>query len=853
MNFLQPDQLHIVWQRVQEIVEQPGLEQFRGVMILLHAKNLKTLIRGATWGQMMARLQRYWGIVIDESYLSPMLYFDIAKEVYPPQTYLPATDTQSLPVAETLLWKRCCLESLYSWLRAGDKANVCQQTIYPTTLLHDSGSIGFEPGATSQLRVAGLIYGQLYNSVKEVFAAGNQYPFKNTAIETLALDPQLQKTWQHVGAGLSHDPVALVKAYLYAKARCHYGIRGSAQKSFGVREEYRVSASLLSAIGRRFAALGALEQEPALGQGEQPYFTQPTTTTLSWFRWNINKFCVGFELVSSLSSQQWVTWEHTRVMLMFLRCLRFSYGGGHPREAAGLWRDIQHAPSRRQPGGSRQSEGLGFQATMPRYSYAWFLEKVDWETMTFKAAHSQYMLFNNISMQSAYHARYSQVRDVRDDFIRVSKIQALLQEFQASPQCQDFLQDMLRQLCLCVFRKDVFQHIRHIVKKGSLEEALAGRVPLCWASVRAALQPRHRTLTLVSGKRLAVQSIEVLFAWLWGWRDSCFKRNHWGDKPYRLLFQRSYEVISLVRGREAAQEWRQKLRELFIKSHWLLPYPQGDRFIKAGPGSRASWWSSYHPGVLAYYESQGAAHLLPAEHAHHYPLEGWGLSVRPGQYMPYTLEPEQDLAQLSEGEIYKRALHLASQPPLLYGLEGGGGAREMFCIDAQGQAQLEGVQHAQEALAKARERARALQYSRRPRQESQLGEGRAEGSLDTALSDEEELSLYVQQQEGIIKEKEAMLHQALREWEEQAQVKQLARKREWRVQCREALQLIEQERAERRKVVEEQVQERLKAQERYYRAREERREGLEEQYRQELGLKRRRVLGELKIFKEDYK
>jgi hypothetical protein len=73
--------------------------------------------------------------------------------------------------------------------------------------------------------------------------------------------------------------------------------------------------------------------------------------------------------------------------------------------------------------------------TIPQYGYGWFLEKVDWETMTFQAPHSQYMLFNNVSMQNAYRARYGQIRDVREDFICVSKVQALLQRFQEQVQC----------------------------------------------------------------------------------------------------------------------------------------------------------------------------------------------------------------------------------------------------------------------------------------------------------------------------------------------------------------------------------------------------------------------------------
>jgi hypothetical protein len=167
----------------------------------------------------------------------------------------------------------------------------------------------------------------------------------------------------------------------------------------------------------------------------------------------------------------------------------------------------------------------------------------------------------------------------------------------------------------------VFQHIKRLIKKGCLAEALAGKVPLCLPSVERILKPEFSTLQLVSGSQLAVQSVEVLFAWLWEWKEDCFKRKHWIDKPYRLLFQRSYEIISLVRGRAIAQAWRQKLRGSFIKTHWLLPYPQADRFMKSAQGGQVWWWSSYHPGVGAYYESQEVPpQKVPSSHQDHYPF-----------------------------------------------------------------------------------------------------------------------------------------------------------------------------------------------------------------------------------------
>jgi hypothetical protein len=82
-----------------------------------------------------------------------------------------------------------------------------------------------------------LLYNQFYFSIKEIFAAGNICLFTNSALETLALDPQLRKTWQSVGGALSHDPVAFMQAYLYTKARCHRALT-AVQKSFGTQEKY---------------------------------------------------------------------------------------------------------------------------------------------------------------------------------------------------------------------------------------------------------------------------------------------------------------------------------------------------------------------------------------------------------------------------------------------------------------------------------------------------------------------------------------------------------------------------------------------------------------------------------------
>jgi hypothetical protein len=102
--------------------------------------------------------------------------------------------------------------------------------------------------------------------------------------------------------------------------------------------------------------------------------------------------------VYSLSGRQWVTWEYTRIMLIFLRYFPFSYRHRQVQESAGYWRDVRYTANSDAPDGLRRTEGLGFEVTMSQYGYLWFLEKVNWGTMTFRAPHGLYMLFNNPSM-----------------------------------------------------------------------------------------------------------------------------------------------------------------------------------------------------------------------------------------------------------------------------------------------------------------------------------------------------------------------------------------------------------------------------------------------------------------------
>lgn len=56
------------------------------------------------------------------------------------------------------------------------------------------------------------------------------------------------------------------------------------------------------------------------------------------FLWrSADKFATGFEVVHARCRKNLVTWEETKMMAMFLRCLRFVFGAHQFQRESSLW------------------------------------------------------------------------------------------------------------------------------------------------------------------------------------------------------------------------------------------------------------------------------------------------------------------------------------------------------------------------------------------------------------------------------------------------------------------------------------------------------------------------------------
>ncbi|KAJ5301240.1 hypothetical protein N7508_006103 [Penicillium antarcticum] len=128
-------------------------------------------------------------------------------------------------------------------------------------------------------------------------------------------------------------------------------------------------------------------------------------------------------------------------------------------------------------------------------------------------------------------------------------------------------------------------------------------------------------------RRIAVKSVDTIFAWLWEWKDGYYDRKGWKDKPYRMVYQQSFEAISQILGKARAREWKKALKTSFLQSHWLLPYPHNNGFMrKSKDTGQEVWWSSSNAGLYEHYKqwygTLEPGDLLPAGYIKHHPTTG---------------------------------------------------------------------------------------------------------------------------------------------------------------------------------------------------------------------------------------
>jgi len=596
---LQPEYLGLIWTNILNTISNtPGLADFREPQLFFSAKGTKLQFKTSpsrpTMLDAMENFQAYFERVVDLDFIHlNRFYVDLGKEICPSVSLLRSQPTNFDDEPQVYAWKRCCLRHYMQWMYDGQSPAITSegQRYYEVNMLYDACDLTTVTPKRSKHRQGGLIYSQMYASLKEMSDAAKCFPFSNDGLEELALDPQIRQGAHHAAGGHNRDIQILERAYNASKHRTRCSLHDSRKKSFGIREEHRITWQLFQGLLEQLQLDNHEELEIVLVDCPSYAWVIKTDVYVQYLWRSVDKFATGFEVVRARSNQEFITWEQTKMMAMFLRCLRFVLGGQGIRRESALWWS-RREPRQVEPGRHHHQPwyGLGFCNTLPQYKYCWLEPRIDWNKLTFRSDVTDGILFGNSMLRDRYLRRGGSVRDFFGMTRRLELALEWMERYHDVATIRDRLILFMVHLCLQQFRTDVLSSIKSEILDEYREEIAQGGEPFCYEYLS---EITGNSLHLMSGNRCDFKRPKDLGVYLFRFDDR-ITRGHWENKPYRKLYRRAITALQLQQHRgefDVVGKFKQRLQRWLFRCHWVLPYPCPEVLTQTTKQGRRMWYS----------------------------------------------------------------------------------------------------------------------------------------------------------------------------------------------------------------------------------------------------------------------
>jgi len=373
---LQPQHLHNIWQRILRTLNQHAdLSKMRNPRLFVHSKNTKLEYMTPSLSDTFAKWSQSWHAVTYPEYCSAdNTFIDLGKQVTSEHNnLLNYSAPLESSLGEVYLWKDCCLNSYISTRRTTlpnrkTKRGSPSYTKYHFAATRDSSNVTLFTALNGKERKEGLVYSQFYGLIKTPFDTAKAYVFQQDSLEKLVLDTEYVRSLQQVGGAVTFSEAVLKRAYQHMKQRAAINLRDNQCRSYGVREEHRISLTMMHEIELYWAAaelhtVGASRTPIA----PLPYYIVPTPELFRFLYAQINKFCFLFEYLYAYKSFGHVSTPESAVMLVALRALRFCYSSNILAKESLLYKDAwQRKREYNQREETVEIQGLGIENTIRR-------------------------------------------------------------------------------------------------------------------------------------------------------------------------------------------------------------------------------------------------------------------------------------------------------------------------------------------------------------------------------------------------------------------------------------------------------------------------------------------------------
>ena len=615
---LTPDGLHRLWDLITRQVQQPGYHDFRDVFLFVSAKGLKGKYKHRrTLGDCIGTFVENMEYVMDQDFIHPtQFYVDLGKESCPPDGQCAHRALGPEQEAQTYLYRTCCVKSLSRKLhnQAGKR-----NQLYQVAFLGDSSNLTAESGPNSDHRRTGWVYSQYYHCAKSVLDAAKTYPFTNDGLETIGLNPNIFAGANTEAKAAARSFAVIQQSYHRSKTRLSRSIRDSTNKSFGVREEHRLSWILLLEL---WTQVQERDEVPHELPASPPYvWTIQTKHFMRYLYDTANKWAAGYEMTLASAGKSDLSWEQSKVAIMFLRGLRFCTPASNLAMESPLWRG---ATSYERDGEVAVKYGLDFGFTLPTYGHAWLRRMVDWDTFTFRKPYRSGVYFGNRTLTRHYIARQQDVHAFANNYRILETCREWFDRYPSVTAQLRIIVFMIH-VCLRQFRLDVLGKIRKDCLPQYHGDLLTDRVVFCVEDFARVLGTEPH---LVTGNRSMVTNFDDLFELFFG-VDPTYHRTYWKTLGFRQLYQLATKILGTsctLKGKE--ETWVTRFRRALSAHHAIFPVHNqaGGGLLKREKRVLQFWSLIHEPGegpVWGKEERRGMLNMTKLPFWLDWPLDRW--------------------------------------------------------------------------------------------------------------------------------------------------------------------------------------------------------------------------------------
>jgi hypothetical protein len=306
-------------------------------------------------------------------------------------------------VGYTWMWRKCCLNRVKEAFQmrncAGSKITA---TEFNWCFTRDTGGLTVAGKARSMIRKGGLIYSQFYTMNKLQFDATKRFPWddEDDTMAMMAVDSVYREALRSTVGVEAIDMKACRRSYNHCGRRFMLGVRVNDARSWGAREEHRMSLALLMSVNAELQSRG--NPEIRRRETRTQFYVHRTqivnrfieSVTLPLARWYQEVLGTAPEGMLGIDRQK----------LAILQCflLKNSYGSSLLCRHPILW----DKRTRREENGGHEGLGLGLKSVIQMYGFGWLpKEMFDWGTNNFAAGVADQFPFPIRTLEKRYQSR----------------------------------------------------------------------------------------------------------------------------------------------------------------------------------------------------------------------------------------------------------------------------------------------------------------------------------------------------------------------------------------------------------------------------------------------------------------